>query len=233
MEVPTFLSAAGHPLRWRLLAELSASDRPVQELTALVEQPQNLVSYHLGLLRKANLVSWRRSSADGREIFYSLDLVRCRELLAAAGGALHPGLLMTAPPSARSGSVLFLCTGNSSRSQMAEAMLRHRTGGTVRVRSAGSQPKPVHPAAVAVMAERGIDIAGARSKHLDEFTGDFFDYVITLCDRVREVCPEFPGHPRSVHWSIPDPAADPSGEPAFARVAADLANRIEFLEVLL
>jgi protein-tyrosine-phosphatase len=228
MEVPAFLTAAGHPLRWRLLAELSASDRPVQELTALVDQPQNLVSYHLGLLRKANLVSRRRSSADGRASYYSLDLMRCRELLAAAGGALHPGLL---PGVLRkpSGSVLFLCTGNSSRSQMAEALLRHRTGGAVRVRSAGSRPKPVHPSAVAVMAERGIDIAGARSKHLDEFTGHAFDFVITLCDRVREVCPEFPGHPRTVHWSIPDP----DDRPAFVRVADELANRIEFLEVLL
>jgi len=228
MEVPAFLTAAGHPLRWRLLAELSASDRPVQELTALVDQPQNLVSYHLGLLRKANLVSRRRSSADGRASYYSLDLMRCRELLAAAGGALHPGLL---PGVLRkpSGSVLFLCTGNSSRSQMAEALLRHRTGGAVRVRSAGSRPKPVHPSAVAVMAERGIDIAGARSKHLDEFTGHAFDFVITLCDRVREVCPEFPGHPRTVHWSIPDP----DDRPAFVRVADELANHIEFLEVLL
>jgi protein-tyrosine-phosphatase len=228
MEVPAFLTAAGHPLRWRLLAELSASDRPVQELTALVDQPQNLVSYHLGLLRKANLVSRRRSSADGRASYYSLDLMRCRELLAAAGGALHPGLL---PGVLRkpSGSVLCLCTGNSSRSQMAEALLRHRTGGAVRVRSAGSRPKPVHPSAVAVMAERGIDIAGARSKHLDEFTGHAFDFVITLCDRVREVCPEFPGHPRTVHWSIPDP----DDRPAFVRVADELANRIEFLEVLL
>jgi len=127
--------------------------------------------------------------------------------------------------------VLFLCTGNSSRSQMAEALLRHRTGGAVHVRSAGSRPKPVHPSAVAVMAEYGIDMAGARSKHLDEFvaSGDAFDFVITLCDRVREVCPEFPGHPRTVHWSIPEP----DDHPAFVRVAAELANRIEFLEVLL
>jgi protein-tyrosine-phosphatase len=112
---------------------------------------------------------------------------------------------------------------------MAEALLRHRAGAGVRVSSAGSRPKPVHPHAVTAMAEYGIDLSGARSKHLDEFAGRRFDRVITLCDRVREVCPEFPGHPGSAHWSIPDPAGDPDGYPAFARVAAELADRIEFL----
>jgi protein-tyrosine-phosphatase len=79
------------------------------------------------------------------------------------------------------------------------------------------------------MAGRGIDLTGARPKHLDEFAGRSFDVVITLCDRVREVCPSFPGHPEPVHWSIPDPAADPSGRPAFDRVADQLESRIRFL----
>src|SRR4051812_20056041 len=89
---PAFLRAAGHPLRWRLLGELAAGDRQVQELTAAVGQPQNLVSYHLGQLRKAQLVSGRRSSADGRDTYYRLDLVRCAAMLAATGAALHPAL---------------------------------------------------------------------------------------------------------------------------------------------
>jgi len=80
------------------------------------------------------------------------------------------------------------------------------------------------------MAEYGIDLTRARSKHLDRFTGDAFDYVISLCDRLREVCPEFPARPRMVHWSIPDPASDPDGYPAFQRVAAELAERIGFLQ---
>jgi len=232
---PEFLRAAGHPLRWRLLGELAGSDRQVQEMTARVGQPQNLVSYHLGQLRKAGLVTGRRSSADGRDTYYRLDLARCGALLAAAGGALHPALRL-APPAApapatgaESTRVLFLCTGNSSRSQMAEALLRDRAAGAVLTSSAGSHPTTVRPHAVAVMAEYGIDLTGARPKHLDTFAGHRFDHVITVCDRVREVCPEFPGHPRMVHWSIPDPARDPDGYPAFQRVAAELSERIGFL----
>jgi ArsR family transcriptional regulator, arsenate/arsenite/antimonite-responsive transcriptional repressor / arsenate reductase (thioredoxin) len=228
---PAFVRAASHPLRWRLLGELARGDRQVHELTALVGQQQSLVSYHLGLLRKAELVRTRRSTADGRDIYYRLDLGRCADLLSSAGGALHPGLRVVPPAPARPSAarVLFLCTGNSSRSQMAEALLRQRSGGTVDAVSAGSRPKPIHPDAVAAMAEHGIDLRAARPKHLDEFTGHRFDYVITLCDRVREICPEFPDHPATVHWSIPDPAADPDGRPAFDRVAAELVERIGFL----
>lgn len=226
-----FVRAAGHPVRWRLLGELARGDRQVHELTALLNEKQSLVSYHLGLLRRVDLVRTRRSSADARDIYYRLDLARCGQFLAAAGAALHPGLRYTppAPTAPPATSVLFLCTGNSSRSQMAEALLRQRCGGVVTVHSAGSRPKPIHPDAVAAMAARGIDLRTARPKHVDEFAGRRFDLVVTLCDRVREVCPEFPGRPPTVHWSIADPATDPHGREAFDRVAADLAERIEFL----
>ena len=229
---PTFLQAAAHPVRWRLLSALARGDRQVHELTALLGDQQSLVSYHLGLLRKADLVRARRSSADGRDIYYRLDLARCGQLLAATGAALHPGLRLAlpfAPAEAPSTRVLFLCSGNSSRSQMAEALLHRRSGGRVTTFSAGSRPKPIHPDAVTAMAGHGIDLSAARPKHLDEFTGQHFDWVITLCDRVREVCPEFPGQPTTAHWSIPDPAADPEGRPAFERVAADIAERVDFL----
>jgi protein-tyrosine-phosphatase len=79
------------------------------------------------------------------------------------------------------------------------------------------------------MRDRGIDIAGARSKHLSEFTGERFDYVITLCDRVREVRPEFPGAPELIHWSVPDPGSDEDALPAFERTIAELRTRIGFL----
>jgi protein-tyrosine-phosphatase len=218
-------------VRWQLLQELVRSDRQVSELTVLSGQRQNLVSYHLGQLRQGGLVTARRSSADGRDTYYSIDLIRCRELLSAAGGALHPGLRLVPPPPQAGSSrtrqkVLFLCTGNSARSQMAEYLLRHQSGGRIDVASAGSSPKAVHPEAVAVMALQGIDLAGATAKHLSKFKRRRFDYVITLCDRVRETCPEFPGE--SMHWGVSDPALEPDGRAAFQRTAGELSNRITF-----
>ena len=123
------------------------------------------------------------------------------------------------PRPGRPARVLFLCTGNGARSQLAEALAQRRSGGLVQAFSAGSHPRSLHPNTVRVMAEHGIDVRGRAAKHLSVFAADRFGYVITLCDRVREVCPEFPGHPRHIHWSIPDPAAagdtDEASYPAF------------------
>jgi protein-tyrosine-phosphatase/DNA-binding transcriptional ArsR family regulator len=238
---PAFVRLAAHPLRWTLLRELARSDRAVRELTELVGEAQSLVSYHLRLLRDGGLVAARRSSADGRDSYYSLDLDGCRQQLRDAGRALHPGLDPTAPgtpgrvgrPHGRRRRVLFLCTGNSARSQMAEALLDHASAGTVAAASAGSHPKALHPNAVRVLARRGIDIGSNRTKHLDEFRSRRFDLVISLCDRVREVCPEFPSHPELAHWSMPDPSADGGDDraslPAFERTAVELERRISFL----
>ena len=238
-----FLQLAAHPLRWRLLGELARSDRRVHELTGLLAEPQNLVSYHLGKLRDARLVFARRSSADRRDAYYAVDLARIAGLLSATGGALHPGLRL-APPSRRAAGpdapvrVLFLCTGNSARSLMAEALMRARSGGAIEACSAGSHPKPVHPNAVRVMREEhGLDLTGVASKHLDVFARQRFGWVISLCDRVREVCPEFPGQPETIHWSIPNPAAgdadDDASYPLFQQTAAELAIRIDFLLAVL
>ena len=105
--------------------------------------------------------------------------------------------------------------------------------GRVETFSAGSRPKSLHPNAVRVMDALGIDISGVRTKHLDTFSRRRFDHVISLCDRVREVCPEFPGSPQTIHWSIVDPAAEPGSDdetyPAFERTAAELETRIRFL----
>jgi ArsR family transcriptional regulator, arsenate/arsenite/antimonite-responsive transcriptional repressor / arsenate reductase (thioredoxin) len=235
---PDVLQLAGHPVRWRLLRELAGSDRRVGELCDLTGQRQSLVSYHLGRLRRRGMVATRRSIADGRDTYYLLDLPRCRELFVDAGASLHPGL---APgdgrPAAGRGHararVLFLCTGNSARSQMAEALAAHLSDGALRTASAGSHPKPLHPLAVRVMRARGIDIAHQRSKHLSEFGGERFDHVVTLCDRVREVCPEFPGAPVLVHWSVPDPAREPGDDDAvlaaFERTADEITTRTRFL----
>jgi ArsR family transcriptional regulator, arsenate/arsenite/antimonite-responsive transcriptional repressor / arsenate reductase (thioredoxin) len=130
--------------------------------------------------------------------------------------------------------VLFLCTGNSARSQMAEALANARSGGVLRAYSAGSQPKPLHPNALRVMREEhGLDLTPHVSKHLDVFVDRRFDWVISLCDRVREVCPQFPGHPETIHWSIANPAEgeadDDATYPLFQQTAAELATRIGFL----
>ena len=240
---PRILRLVGHPVRWRLLQELVRSDRAVAELTRLLDAPQSLVSYHLGQLRAGEVVSMRRSSADRRDSYYRIELDRCWTQLQGAGGALHPGLQPLPAPVRPHGSggrrtrrrrrVLFLCTGNSARSQIAEALLQQQSGGAVEAASAGSNPKPLHPNTVRVMKRRGIDISANRTKHLDEFVAQRFDLVVTLCDRIREVCPEFPGHPELVHWSIPDPALEGSTErasyPAFERTASELETRIHYL----
>jgi ArsR family transcriptional regulator, arsenate/arsenite/antimonite-responsive transcriptional repressor / arsenate reductase (thioredoxin) len=227
---PEFLQLAAHPVRWMLLQELVQSDRAVSELTQRLDLPQSLVSYHLRRLRAGEVVSARRSSADGRDSYYAIDLRRCAELLGEAGRALHPGLVETTAGATRPRTcrVLFLCTGNSARSQIAEALAQHLSGGRVQARSAGSNPKPLHAKAVRVMRRRGIDISSNRTKHLDEFVSRRFDHVITLCDRVREVCPEFPSHPNVAHWSIPDPAAGTGALAAFEATATELETRIRF-----
>jgi arsenate reductase (thioredoxin) len=102
--------------------------------------------------------------------------------------------------------VLILCTGNSARSQMAEGLLRHDGGQRFRVFSAGTKPSQVRSEAIAVMREIDIDISGHRSKSLDEFSGQEFDYVITVCDNANESCPVFPGKTVRIHWSFEDPA---------------------------
>jgi ArsR family transcriptional regulator, arsenate/arsenite/antimonite-responsive transcriptional repressor / arsenate reductase (thioredoxin) len=230
-EAPVFVRLAGDPVRWRLLRELARSDRRVRELVDAVGQPQSLVSYHLRQLRSAGLVTARRSSFDGRDAYYRLDLDRCAHALAEAGAALHPGLLPGPPaPIVVPAAVLFLCTGNSARSPMAEALLRHRAAGAVEVASAGSHPKPVHPNAVRALAEYGITLAHGPA-HLDSVRQRRFGLVVSLCDRVREVCPPFPGSPHMIHWSIPDPAgeSDAASWPAFRRTAAELDGRVRYL----
>ena len=129
--------------------------------------------------------------------------------------------------------MLFLCTGNSARSPMAAALAEHLSGGAVVASSAGSRPKVRHPNTARVLREHGVVLDDRRPRHLDELAGRRFDHVVSLCDRVREVCPEFPGSPERVHWSIPDPTreggTDDETYPAFQRTATELATRIGFL----
>lgn len=232
---PEVLQLAGHPLRWRLLGELARSDRVVHELTERVGEPQNLVSYHLAKLRHARLVSARRSSADRRDTYYGLDLARMSRLLSDAGGALHPGLRLAAPSpdAAPAGRILFLCTGNSARSPMAAALTHALSGGAVAAFSAGSHPRPLHPNALRVLREDyGLDLSGHQPTHLGAVIGQPFDRVISLCDRVREACPEPPGPAEPIHWSLANPATgepDATTLPLFRQTAAELSARIGFL----
>jgi ArsR family transcriptional regulator, arsenate/arsenite/antimonite-responsive transcriptional repressor / arsenate reductase (thioredoxin) len=227
------------PLRWRLMQQLALGDQRVRELVAATGEPQNLVSYHLGKLRSGGLVTARRSSFDARDSYYSMDLTACAQTLAAAASALHPGLALQpgadagARPARQTRRVLFVCTGNSSRSPMAEALLRHHAGLRVRAASAGIRPKCLHPDAVAVLRERyRIDVTSHRPTHVETVADQHYDYVVSVCDKAREALPEFPGRPRRIHWSLPDPAAGEggvAGYPAFERTAAELDTRIRFL----
>jgi len=127
--------------------------------------------------------------------------------------------------------VLILCTGNSARSQMAEGLLRHLAAERFEVASAGVAPGHVRPEAVEVMRELGIDISSHRSKSVDEFIAQEFDYVITVCDNANEQCPVFPGRTKRIHWSFDDPAAAQGDESArlgfFRRVRDEISERLE------
>ena len=240
-----FLKLLAHDIRWQLLLALAKGDYRVNELVKQIKQPANLISYHLKRLRLNQLVSERRSSADSRDIYYSLSLDQFREMYFATGQVLHPALgSPNTKPDVETKTrvdtpvrVLFLCTHNSARSQMAEALLRSLSRNKVEVFSAGSEPTSIHPLAIKVMASRGIDLRTHQSKNLNEFLGQKFDYVITVCDKVREVCPIFPGDPEITHWSFPDPA-DIEGdlqiqEKAFDETARELTTRIQYLLLMI
>ena len=237
---PEFIKLLANDVRWGLLKALTTSDYQVNELVAQLQQPMNLVSYHLKKLRDDALVTTRRSEADGRDVYYSLDLDRLRQLYQAAGSALHPLLSrpytavdeLALPPL----RVLVVCTHNSARSQMAEGLLRQLSKGQIAVFSAGSQPTRVHPDAVRVMEALGIDLRGQITHHLRDYEGQPFDYVITVCDKAREVCPTFPGDGRRLHWGFPDPVvieAEAQRIAAFEEIAYRLHMRIrQFLTTL-
>ncbi len=134
--------------------------------------------------------------------------------------------------------VLFLCTGNSCRSQMAEGLLRHLAGDRFEVASAGTHPAGLNPGAVEVMREIGINISPHRSKRVNEYLDTRFDYVVTVCDRAREACPVFPVASSQLHWSFDDPAAAQGSaeerRAVFRRIRDEIAGRIRsFVDAVL
>jgi protein-tyrosine-phosphatase/DNA-binding transcriptional ArsR family regulator len=225
---------------------LAISDLRASEIGQALHAPSNAVSYHLKQLRSLGLLHDRRSSADGRDVYYQLDLDHLAQLYASAGDALHPGLGAPLPQASDEAAtqpaapptplrVLFLCTHNSARSQLAEALMRQMGGVQVEVYSAGSVPTGVHPDTITVLRELGIDTSALRAKSLDQFVAEPFDYIITVCDRVRDICPAFTGDPHQIHWSFPDPVVveDPARRlKAFRQVASELQTRIRYLLLL-
>ena len=231
---PEILKLLAHDLRWNLVQALSLSDYRVQELVARLDAPMNLVSYHLKLLRQTGVVTMHKSEADGRDTYYSLNHNHLQGLFEAAGHALYPGVNGQRIPYADAdpGSpirVLFVCTHNSARSQMAEALLREIGGEKFAAFSAGNAPSPIHPDAIRAMQTLNIDISTQQAKHWSVFAGQTFDYVISVCDRARESCPVFPGG-QPIHWSFPDPVAvtDPlARQAAFTQLPWRIVSRIE------
>jgi protein-tyrosine-phosphatase len=201
-------------------------------------QPQNAVSYHLKTLRTLGLLRNRRSSGDARDIYYSVDLPTLQALYEAVGDAFwlrEPVAAGTDQPRSSSTTplrILYLCTQNSARSQLAEALTRQRGGERVDVASAGTAPTEVHPLTQELLAMHGIDPRHHVAKAVDHFIGQPFDYIVTVCDRARDQCPAFSEESAAMHWSIADPIAmrTPADRQAALReVWEDLQVRVEHL----
>jgi len=183
------------------------------------------------------LIASQRAAIDrGRDDLDRLEgeLIDLELTLAAVGRASKEGSPVSDVPI----RVLFVCTGNSARSQLAEALLERIGGSDFEVESAGTEPRGVNPFAIRVLAEAGIDWSEARSTSVDEFLDQPFDYVITVCDRARQACPVFPGQHNSLHWGLEDPAevegTDADKLAAFQQTYLELVQRIRpFVEVAL
>jgi len=232
---PEFIKLLANDLRWALLKALTVGDYQVNELVEQVQQPMNLVSYHLKKMRDDALITMRRSEADGRDVYYSLDLDRLHVLFLNAGMALHPSLGVQLPTvdvaHVVPQRVLFVCTHNSARSQMAEGLLRSLSKGHLEVYSAGSHPTSIHPDAIRIMDLMDIDIRGQKPTHFRELEDQSFDVVITVCDKAREICPTFPGKATQLHWGFADPSAIEDKEQrlqAFEQTARKLKSRIGY-----
>ena len=232
---PRFIKLLAHDVRWGLLQALTVSDLRVQELSTWVNEPMNLVSYHLKKLRLDDLVTTRRSEADGRDQYYSLDIGKLRKLYQAAGYALHPAMSTSLPHPINIPHplrVLFVCTHNSARSQMAEALLRHKGKQNIEVFSAGNNPTAIHPDTINTLDRLGIPLTGQQAKSLVQFERQSFDYVITVCDLARETCPTFPGG-KQLHWGFADPVNITNAklrQTAFEHIAKALSSRIEYFQ---
>lgn len=239
------LSQATRIEAFRLLLRARPYGLPAGDIARLLAVPHNTMSTHLALLERAGLVMARR---EGRSIIYAASPAQAAPILgqflgemgfsaAASRGASVPAFPQVRPQASndRVYDVLIVCSGNSARSVMAEAILNREGRGRFRACSAGSQPKvKPHPMALSLLASLGYETADLASKSWDAFAEDgapAMDFVITTCDAaVREVCPDFPGHPLKAHWGLPDPALVEGGateqRAAFLATYRHLAARI-------
>jgi protein-tyrosine-phosphatase/DNA-binding transcriptional ArsR family regulator len=236
-EVTRFFRALADETRLAIVRLLMLNDLRAGEVVQHLQLPANGVSYHLKHLRDVGLLRDRRSSLDARDIYYSIDLDRLHALYRAAGDTLYPGMAQTGGMLSdvlddRPLRVLFLCTHNSARSQLAEGILRSLGREQVEVFSAGTEPADIHPIAVALLAEWGADTSSHSSKSMEQFRDDTFDYVITVCDRARESCPTFPNDPQEIHWSLPDPIGIENEQErwrTFQQIRRELYTRLQYL----
>ena len=185
----------------------------------------------------APLISGQRAAISRqRDDLARLD-AELTDLEVTIAAAAHPGgITEESPVSAQPIRVLFVCTGNSARSQIAEALLRQYGGDDFAAFSAGTEPKGVNPYTIRVLSEVGIDWSAARAKSVREYLGEPFDYVITVCDRARQTCPVFPGDHNSLHWGLDDPAevvgSDAERLAAFRRTQLEVSVRLRpFIEL--
>ena len=192
-ELAEYLKIIADSNRLQILCLLKDGERCVCDILKSLSLPQNLVSHHLKVLRDAGLVNKRK---DGRWAHYSLNESKISSLNALYDKTFRKGAL----------KVLFLCTGNSSRSQIAEGLTNALLDGRIEAHSAGIEAQGVNPFAAQVMAEIGIDISKQHSKTIDKLAGISFDYVITLCDNAKSTCPVFPTAVKTLHQGFEDPA---------------------------
>lgn len=234
-DVPRFFKALADETRLTIVRTLVVSDLTAGEIGDRLRAPQNAVSYHLKQLRQIGLLRDRPSSRDARDVYYSVDLERLRALYQAAGTSLNPmipsGRGATSGPHDRRSPIrlLFLCTHNSARSQIAEALARALGGDGLDAFSAGSDVRDVHPLTRRLLTVWNVDVSRHVAKHLSYFEGQSFHHVITVCDRIREICPVFANDPEKVHWSLPDPVeiTDPDEQwRAFQSTGDELRVRI-------
>lgn len=229
-EALSYLRLLAHDLRWEIVQAVRLTDMRVSEIVAQVGQPSNLVSYHLRQLREGDVVTARRSAADGRDIYYTLNTATVRAGLDAMRAELLSEPAPLPATSADSLRVLFLCTHNSARSQMAEGLMNAISGGQVSAVSAGFSPTSLKQDAIVAMHSLGIDISQQAAKPLTHFEQQRFDYVITVCDRARELLPAFDGAQQRLHWGMPPATGIEAGaarQQAYAGTAHHLRTRID------